>query len=54
MDLNTDLTFLKGILSYNTKWILNLQVQTDSTLPVKSKLIIDIIKGTDDKTLECI
>ena len=56
MDLNTELTFVKGTLNYNTKWILNIDVQvaTDSTLPNKSKLFVGIIEGTTEKTLECI
>ena len=54
--LNPELTFVKGTLNYNYKWIINIDVEVQSaSMPVGSKVIIDITKdGSNDITMECI
>lgn len=56
INLNAELTFKKGSLSYNNNWFLNIEVTVPSNaaFPLGSKLIIDINEGTTLKTMECI
>ena len=57
LDLNTELTFEKGsVKAYDNKWFLEINVKDpkDGILPINSKVIIDIIKGSSDSTIECI
>ena len=51
----TEFTFVKGILSYNTKWFLNINIQDpkDDLLITKSLVIIDITKDSVAQTIDC-
>ena len=53
--LKTNLKFVKGTLSYDNSWFLNLNVEvpTNNVLPVNSKVIINIQKGEDSMDVDC-
>lgn len=53
--LKTDLTFVKGTVSYNGKWSLNINVKDPKyeSLPIGSKLKIDIYEDSTSKAIEC-
>ena len=56
INLNAELTFKKGSLSYNNNWFLNIEVTipNNAAFPLGSQLIIDINEGTTQKTMECV
>ena len=56
MPLNAQFTLEKGIIKYNSKWLLNIKVKNpkDGILPQTSKLVIDIKKDSNSDTINCI
>lgn len=53
--LKTELTFVKGTVSYNGRWSLNINVKDPKyeSLPIGSKLKIDINEDSTSKAIEC-